>query len=103
MLLSQLPEIPTMTTPPPPPAFSWSNLLQTAVPAAMQLYRERQATKLQMDRARQGLPPLPIEFYSPPVRVEAGVDPRTQTLVLAGLGVAAGLGLVLLLGKRRRA
>lgn len=96
MVLSQTPT--TTTTPAKP---SWTEMLQQAVPAAMQLYRERQATKMQMERARAGLPPLPVEFYSPPVRVEAGVDKRTM-LLLAGIGAAGVLGF-LLMGRRRRA
>lgn len=84
---------------PPPPAPSWASMLQTAVPAAMQLYSQRAATKMQMERARAGLPPLPVEMYSPPIRVQGGLD--RQTLMLAGLGAAGVLGMLALLAMRR--
>lgn len=90
------------SAPAPASSPSISDILSQAVPAALQLYRERQATKLQMDRARQGLPPLALEFYSPPVRVEAGVDKNTK-LLIAGVGAAALLGgLLIFTGRRRR-
>lgn len=90
-----------VSTPTPPAASSWTEMLQTAVPAALQLYRERAATKMQMQRAAQGLPPLPVEMYSPPIRVQGGVD--RPTLMLLGAGVAGVLGLVWFMGRRRRA
>lgn len=76
--------------------------LGQAVPALVQLYREREATKLQMERAKQGLPALPLEQYSPAIRVEGGLDKRT---LLVGLATVAGVVLgaaYLLRGRRRR-
>jgi hypothetical protein len=76
-------------------------MLTQAVPAAVQLYRERAATKLQMDRARQGLPPLPVEMYSPPIRVQGGID-RQTLLIGAGAAAALALGVVMFLRPRGR-
>ena len=101
MRLAQTPDEVTATTPAESPSFV--DVLKTAIPAAMQLYREQQAIKLQMKRAELGLPPLPIEDYSPPVRVEGSVDKRTMLLTI-GAAVAVGLGLMFMgKGRRRRA
>lgn len=80
---------------------SFADILQQAVPAALQLYRERQAAKLQIKRAEQGLPPLPVEYYSPPVRVQGSIDQKT--MLLAGGAIAAIVAAILLTGRRRRA
>lgn len=92
-------QVPSTIAPAASPSFA--DIVQQVVPAALQLYRESQATKLQMKRAEQGLPPLPLDYYSPPVRVEASVDRSTQ-MILAGLGIAGALGLLFLLSRGRR-
>lgn len=90
------------------PAPSFVDVLKSAIPAAMQLYREQRAIKLQMKRAELGLPPLPVEDYTPPVRVEGSIDKRTMLLGV-GAAVAIALGLMFMgkgarrSGRRRRA
>lgn len=89
------------TQPAPATSSPYAELLSTAVPAALQLYRERAATKMQMQRAAQGLPPLPVEMYSPPIRVQGGIDKQTLLLGLAGVGALVLGGMYLMRGGRR--
>lgn len=67
-------------------------------------YRNQaQWNDLQLQRARQGLPPLPTTGYSAPgVGVNVGISPQVQQLLIIG---GVGLGAVLLVnafaGRRR--
>lgn len=69
---------------------------ETLIPLALQTYRERQNIRAQTERARQGLPPLRTDQYSPPIRVqtEVGADPRMRNMLMIGGGIA----LVVLIG-----
>jgi|DewCreStandDraft_4_1066084.scaffolds.fasta_scaffold05366_24 hypothetical protein len=91
-------------TPAPAPApatgFEWGRDLLAPI---VQAYRERQAVKAQMERARAGLPPLDLTQYSPPVRVEVGAQQATQRNLMIGAALVGGAILlgVLLTGRRR--
>lgn len=96
----------TTSAPATAPAPSWTDALKTsltaAIPALSQAYQQKKLFNLQMQRAQQGLPPLEVEQYTPPMRVQAGVDTGTQRLIGWGIAGALGLGALFLLSRGRR-
>lgn len=94
-------------TPPSTPAPAekpswWQNLIQTAVPAYLQYKQQREFQKLNIERARQGLPPISVEEYRamtpPAATVEVGMSPQTRNMLLLG---GLGLGALLLFTMKR--
>lgn len=76
----------------------WDNLLSAipstvttignALPALGQAYFQTQAMKLNLDRAKQGLPPINTASYAPGLNV--GLTPQTSNLLMYGaIGLAA--------------
>jgi len=82
-------------------SIDWGGILSSVV----QGYSQVQASKLQLQRAKQGLPPVDLSQYAaPPVRVQTTVAPgegTNKTLMLAGGIGLAGLALFMLMGRRR--
>ena len=76
---------------------TWIDSLSRLLPVLATTYQQRQLLQVQVERARQGLPPLDPSMYSPAVRV--GLTGDANVLLWAGVGLAAFLGLRLL--KRR--
>lgn len=83
----------------PSAASNFSTTIQQTLPALLQAYRENVIFRTQMKRAEKGLAPLAVEEYSPPVRVQAGIDPKT--LLLIGGGIAAVVVTLLVLKRRK--
>jgi hypothetical protein len=70
---------------------------QRILPSVLMSYQQLQLMNLNIERAKQGLPPLDIAQYTG-VGVNVGLSPATQQLVMVlGLGL---LG-ILFLGRRR--
>jgi hypothetical protein len=75
----------------------YETLVKTTLPAALTIYQQRQITKLQTERMRQGLPPLTsdqVRTVLPPARVDVGLPPDTLRMLMIGAGV---LGAALIL------
>ncbi len=59
-----------------------------ALPALGQAYFQTQAMKINLDRAKQGLPPINTAAYAPGINV--GVTPQTRNMLMYGaIGLAA--------------
>lgn len=74
---------------------SWISAISRAMTTVAMAETQRQILKAQLDRARQGLPPLQPSEYAPAINV--GLSPQTRNLLLYG-----GLALVAVLLLRRR-
>lgn len=57
--------------------------------SSMALYdQQRKLFELQLERAKAGLPPIPVDQYGVPVSV--GIDPATRNLIMyVGIGIGA--------------
>lgn len=78
---------------------SWTDTLSRILPSLVLANSQRQLLAVQMDRARQGLPPLDASQYG--LGVSVGVSPEVQRLLLIGGGLLlAGVVLVPLLKRR---
>ena len=74
---------------------SWISAISRAMTTVAMADYQRQILKAQLDRARQGLPPLQPSEYAPAINV--GLSAQTRSLLLYG-----GLALVAVLLLRRR-
>jgi len=72
---------------------------QQAVPIAAQAYTQKELLQLNMQRAKQGLPPIDTTQYSPAVQVTT--DPAMKNIMLIGLGILAVAVLTPVLKKKR--
>lgn len=75
---------------------SWLDSLTRLLPIIAATQQQRELLQIQVDRARQGLPPLDASQYSTGVRV--GLDDSTKKLLV---GAAVGLGLLFAFSRRR--
>jgi hypothetical protein len=81
------------------PGESWVDTLQRLMPILATTVQQRQILNAQMERARQGLPPLDATQYG--VGVSVGLSPETQRMLMfAALGIG-GVLLFMALRKRR--
>ena len=79
------------------PGEDWLTTAQRIMTAVTMTYQQQQLMSLNIERAKQGLPPLDIAQYTG-VGVNVGLSPATQQLVLVlGLGRVG----ILFLGRRR--
>jgi hypothetical protein len=78
------------------PGEPWWQTGQKVLLAILQSDQQRQIMQLNLERARQGLPPVDPTQYSG-LGVQVGLAPQTQNLILIGL---IGLGAILLLSRR---
>lgn len=76
---------------------SWFDTLKKVIPALTMTAQQYQLMNLNIERAKQGLPPIDIASYSG-VGVNVGIAPDTQKLLLWG---GAALLLVLFLRNKR--
>ena len=74
----------------------WISAVSRAMTTVAMADYQRRLLNVQLERARQGLPPLAASEYG--VGVSVGIDPATRNMLLIG-GVA--LVAVLLLARRR--
>lgn len=76
--------------------------LSQAGSALLPLYQQQQIMKLQLERAKQGLPPLDTSALTAESGVQVGINPATRNTILMVAGLAVG-GLLLykFLGKKR--
>ena len=74
----------------------WVSAVSRAMSTVAMADYQRRLLNVQLERARQGLPPLAASEYG--VGVSVGIDPATRNMLLIG-GVA--LVAVLLLARRR--
>ena len=74
----------------------WISAISRAMSTVAMADYQRRLLNVQLDRARQGLPPLQASEYGATVNV--GLAPSTQTMLLYG---GAALLLVLFLSRRR--
>lgn len=73
---------------------NWGDKLLSVIGPALQAYNQQKIMKMQIQRAEQGLPPLPTEQLAPPpMTARLGLDDKTLKMV--GLGVAAIAGAVM--------
>lgn len=70
--------------------------------ALMPLYQQQQIMKLQLERAKQGLPPLDTSALTAESGMQVGINPATRNTILMVAGLAVG-GLLLFkfMGKKR--
>lgn len=73
---------------------NWASQLATALPALASAYNQQRVISLQIDRAKQGLQPLPIDQYTGDASFKAGVDTSTQKTLLMVAGII-GAALIL--------
>lgn len=67
---------------------TWVNTLQRILPALATTVQQREILKIQLERARQGLPPLDNSQFG--AQVSIGLDNRTLMLLgAAAVGIAA--------------
>jgi hypothetical protein len=76
-----------------PPGESWIDTAQKILTGLVMTEQQRQLMQLNIDRARQGLPPIDINRYTG-VGVNVGLSQGTQQLVLY---LALGAGALILL------
>ncbi len=82
-LEAALPNITQMVESQGQPGESWLDTLTRMLPGLVATYQQKQILGVQMDRARQGLPPLDMSQYG--MGVNIGLSPQTlNTLLLAG-------------------
>ena len=92
-----------------------TDTVANVLPQAIQYKTQSQILKAQLQRGAQGLPPLEVGDYSPVFRVAPDFSPESEAALTrmaiqtTGSGLtkilpyaAFGLGLFLLLGRRRR-
>lgn len=80
------------------PGESWTDTLQRLLPILATTYQQKQLLDVQVERARNGLPPLDASMYAPGVQVGLSSD-TTKTLMM--LGGAALLILLFIAMKKR--
>lgn len=78
------------------PGESWTDTLLKVLPGIAATYQQRQILAAQVERARQGLPPLDMSQYG--LQVSVGMSSDTKMLI--GVSVAA-LAAVLLMNRSR--
>lgn len=67
---------------------TWADTLQRMLPILAMTVQQREILKIQLERARAGLPPLPNSDFG--AQVSVGLDPQTRNLLLyGGLALAA--------------
>lgn len=85
----------------------------TIAPAYLQFQQQKEILDMQLERAKQGLPPLETAYMAPTVRVQTELGPEAQRAaregITAGLGtlafpliLVAGAFLLMQGGRRRR-
>lgn len=72
------------------PGESWLDAVGRLLPIIAATDQQRQLLQVQVDRARQGLPPLNVSQYAAGVQVGVSSDLK-NLLVIGGLGVLAVL------------
>lgn len=80
------------------PGESWTDTLQRLLPILATTYQQKQLLDVQVERARNGQPPLDASMYAPGVQVGLSSD-TTRTLMLLG---GAALGVLFLMSRRSR-
>lgn len=78
---------------------NWYDALARLLPVLASTYQQKQLLQVQVDRARQGLPPLDVTQYAGGVQV--GMSPELQRMLLWGGGLALGLLAIATLRPRR--
>jgi hypothetical protein len=70
---------------------TWVGTLQKLMPALAMTWQQREIMQIQLERARQGLPPLPNSEFGAQAKVSIGLDPQMQRALIAGGAVLIGL------------
>jgi hypothetical protein len=99
-LESVAPNITTLVAERTEPGESWIDTLQRLLPVVAATYQQKQILDIQVERARQGLPPLNANQVAAGVNV--GIDPQTQKMLMIFGGLALGFGLLALFAPRPR-
>ncbi len=96
---------------------SWLDKLVGAAkdiaPAFIQFKQQKEILDMQVERAKQGLPPLEAAYIAPTVRIQTELSPEMMTTARAGITeglqklaipllLVGGVALVMMTGKRRR-
>lgn len=68
---------------------SWATTLQKILPALATTYQQREILQIQLERARQGLPPLDNSQFG--AQVSVGLDTKTRNALLIGGAALIGL------------
>jgi hypothetical protein len=93
----------------------WDNIVSAAgqiIPAVVQAKAQQDLYKIQLERAKQGQPPLKTEEIAPVIKTQVGLEPETRAAVVTAagegftklaipLGIAAAVGLMMVMKKRR--
>lgn len=70
------------------PGESWMDTLQRTLPILVATYQQKEILDIQMERARQGLPPLDPSQYG--IGVSVGLSPDVKRwLMIGGAGIVA--------------
>jgi hypothetical protein len=88
----------------PAPASTTSSLLDSLKSIAaplIQSYQQQQLFNMNVDRAKQNLPPISADQMAAGVGVNVGLSPATKQLVIWGLIGVGGLQLISALTRRR--
>lgn len=81
----------------------YAAVLKTSLPVIMNTYQQQQLTKLNIERMRQGLPPISAATYAnqymvPTAQVQVGPTEQMQKMMLYG---AIGIGALIFLRSRK--
>ena len=82
------------------PGQSWTDTLQSLLPTLATTYQQYQLLGVQVQRAKQGLPPLNVSQYGAGVQVGMSSDTQKTVLMVAGI-IAAGIALATLTHSRK--
>jgi hypothetical protein len=68
---------------------TWVDTLQRVLPALATTYQQREILQIQLERARQGLPPLDNSAFG--AQVSVGLDSSTRNILMIGGAALIGL------------
>lgn len=74
---------------------TWTDTLKRSLPIIAATVQQKQILDVQMDRAKQGLPPLDASQYG--VGVSVGLSPEVMKMLMLG---ALGIGAAIFLSRR---
>ncbi len=81
----------------------------TIAPAYLQFQQQKEILDMQLERAKQGLPPLETAYLAPTIRIQPELSPEARQAVTTGIQNLAlpvlligGVALLATMGRRRR-
>lgn len=85
-----------------PPTNSWADFIRKLADTFLPIYKEKKVVDMQLDRARQGLPPLEVKIDAPIPASQSPAGNFFASFDWKTVGIAAAIGGGLLYLSRRR-